>query len=256
MANCSVLAIALGFANCLVINAQSVSDAQTFAAIRTAVRETIQGDRNFKLFLSLGALGPAKRYDLFLCNEAYQLGVGDNPLRFATTVALHIEIYRAELTRLRVPESIWSRQLAALDQFGVRSIQLNRVQQRTYEQLDDELRKVEQRLADPVIAWGRGNVRLPQFTWQGGCGAGEAEVTITTIPRGARVSFISLFQYKLCQARSLNADDPARCDGWINAVKVYEDMIGKYHYIATWPDGHQAKGIFDITGKTTVNIPR
>jgi hypothetical protein len=256
MANRGVLAIALGFANCVGIGAQGVSDSQTFAAIRDAVRATTQGNRKFKLELSLGGFGPANRYDLYLCNEAYQLGVGDNPLRFATTVALHIEIYQAELTRLRVPESIWSLQLAALDQFGVRSVQLNPEHQRDYERLDDELRKVEQTLADPVIAWGQGNTRLPQFTWQGGCGAGEAEVTITTTPRGARVSYISLFQYKLCQARNLNAEDPARCDGWMNAVKVYEDMIGKYHYIATWPDGHQAKGIFEITGKTTVNIPR
>jgi hypothetical protein len=252
MAHRNAFGLAVGFLLSCFADAQSAPDAQAFAAIRAAVRETIQGHRNFKLFLS--GMGGAKAYDLYLCNEAYQLGMAESPLRFAATVALHAEIYQAELTRLRVPESIWGRQLATLDQFGARSMQ--DAQRRSYEQLDDELRRVEKSMADPVIAWGQSSAQLPRFAWEGGCGAGEAEVTITTTPRGARVSYISLFQYKLCQVRNLNADDPARCDGWINAVKLTEDMIGKYHYIATWPDGYQAKGIFDITGKTTVNIPR
>jgi hypothetical protein len=245
------LGIALVFLlGCLGSPGQNTSNTSTFAAIRESVRETIQGKREFKLLQN-------EAYDLYLCNEAAQLGMSDDaPLGFATAVALHIEIYQAELTRLRVPESIWRPQLVALDQFGARSIQRFTGQLRSYEQLDKDLREIEKTLADSVIAYGRGSPRLPQFTWEGGCGAGEQEVEITTTPRGAMVSYISLFQYKLCEARNVNPEDPARCDGWISAVKVFEDMIGKYHYIATWPDGHQAKGIFDITGKATVNIPR
>jgi len=260
MAHRNVLCIVLGFfMGCLGADAQNVSDARTFATIRAAVRETIQGQTIWR-FTNFRAPGdPVDTYDLWLgCDNAAKLGMSaDNPSYRAATVALHVEIFQAELTRLRVPKSIWNRQLAALNRFGVQLIHRMR-DENTIEYKDeefDEMVKIEKSLADPVIAWGRRDARRPQFIL-GGCGGGEEEVTITTTPPGARVSYISLFQYKVCQARNQNPEDPARCDGWINAVKLVEDMIGKYHYIATWPDGYQAKGVFDITGKTTVNIPR
>ena len=240
---------------CFSAAGQSASDIATFAAIRASVRETIQGRGNFNLVQYQD-----KKYDLYLCHGSADLGMNYNPLSFAAGVALHIEIYRTQLTRLGVPESIWNRHLAALERFGTSSIQRYPTQRSqtdwTEDPLDKEFRQLEENMANRIIAYGRGDPRLPQFTFEGGCGAGEQEVRITTSPRGARVSYISLFQYRLCQARNVNPEDPAHCEGWISAVKVYEDMIGKYRYLATWPDGYQAKGLFDITGRTTVNITR
>lgn len=231
---------------CLSAMGQSSSDIATFAAIRASVRETIQGNRRFQLYRDT-------KYDLYLCADPSELGMSASPLVPATMVAMHVEIYRAELARLRVPEYIWSRDLAALELFGARSV---RNVDRSSEQFDRMLRQIEKSLANSLIAYGRSGAGLPQFQFEGGCGAGEEEVRITSTPGGARVRYISLFQYKLCQARNINPEDPANCEGWISAVKLYEDMIGKYRYVAAWPDGYQTRGLFDITGKTTVNITR
>lgn len=244
---CCKIGTVFGFLfGCLGAAGQSSSDIATFGAIRTAVRDRIQGNRNFQLFRD-------KQYDLFLCSYPGQLGMSDSPLEPAAMVALHIETYRAELTRLRVPESVWSRNLAALDQFGARSVRWNGAHDNRF---DDMMRQVEKGLADSVIAYGRSAPGGPQFMWEGGCGAGEAEVTITSTPGGARISYISLFQYRLCQHRNVNPEDSTRCEGWISAVKLHEDMIGTYRYIAAWPGGYQSRGMFDISGKTTVNITR
>jgi len=168
---CCKISTVFGFLfGCLGAAGQSSSDIATFGAIRTAVRDTIQGNRNFQLFRD-------KQYDLFLCSYPGRLGMSDSPLEPAAMVAIHIETYRAELTRLRVPESVWSRNLAALDQFGARSVRWNGAHDNRF---DDMMRQVEKGLADSVIAYGRSAPGGPQFMWEGGCGAGEAEVTISS----------------------------------------------------------------------------
>jgi len=67
-----------------------------------------------------------------------------------------------------------------------------------------------------------------------------------TAPEGGRARFIPYVLHQVCHAQQLDADDPVRCDYWMNAkeegpMSFADPMV----YSVRWPDGTIASGQFD-----------
>jgi hypothetical protein len=66
------------------------------------------------------------------------------------------------------------------------------------------------------------------------------------VPDDGRVRFIPYVLHQICQAQQLDADDPVRCDYWLDGRKD-EPMAfaGETVFSTRWPDGAMATGRFD-----------
>jgi hypothetical protein len=83
-----------------------------------------------------------------------------------------------------------------------------------------------------------------------------------TVPDGGRARFIPYPLHEICQAQQLDADDPVRCDYWLNG-KADGPMAfsGETVFSVRWPDGKAASGRFDpdslrSAGTVTLHQPR
>lgn len=67
-----------------------------------------------------------------------------------------------------------------------------------------------------------------------------------TVPESGRTRFIPYLLHQICRAQQLDADDPVRCDYWMNA-KADGPMSfpGEMVYSVRWPDGSVGTGQFD-----------
>ena len=230
------------------------SSQSIYRAVKKAVAESISPD-----FSMLRRAQEEGNYDLESCRGASDLGMRSTTLAFPTYVAIQVEIYVRDFEELRVPHEIFDRDLADMDQFAVAVLEEARNRpgsdEQNWERWREQFRPLQERLLRDLESYRRRTgSQLPRFVIEGGCGAGEVEVEITTTPRGGIVSFIPLFSYKLCEARGIDPTDQRRCEGWQQAVKIEEDMIGRYFYVAVWPGGRQRQGQFSIKGKTQINI--
>ncbi|WP_421994285.1 hypothetical protein [Reyranella sp.] len=68
----------------------------------------------------------------------------------------------------------------------------------------------------------------------------------TTLPKDGRARFIPYVLHQICHAQDLAADDPVRCDYWLDG-KAGEPMgfAGEAVYSVRWQDGSTATGRFD-----------
>ena len=68
----------------------------------------------------------------------------------------------------------------------------------------------------------------------------------TTMPDDGRARFIPVVLHEICQTQQLDANDPVRCDYWMNG-KPDEPMAfgGETVFSVRWPDGSTATGRFD-----------
>ena len=72
------------------------------------------------------------------------------------------------------------------------------------------------------------------------------ELNHKTAPEGGRVRFIPYVLHQICRAQQLDADDPVRCDYWMNAKSDGPmSFAGEMAYSVRWPDGTVATGQFD-----------
>lgn len=68
----------------------------------------------------------------------------------------------------------------------------------------------------------------------------------TTAPEDGRARFIPYVLHEICQTQQLNADDPVRCDYWMNGkADGPMSFAGETAYSVRWPDGAVATGRFD-----------
>ena len=67
-----------------------------------------------------------------------------------------------------------------------------------------------------------------------------------TAPEDGRARFIPYALHQICQAQQLDADDPVRCDYWMDG-KTGGPMsfAGETVYFVRWPEGGTATGRFD-----------
>lgn len=71
---------------------------------------------------------------------------------------------------------------------------------------------------------------------QEGCGAGEIDVRIQTIPSAQRVQYINMIKYDLCVFQKIDPKG-ADCDHWFDYGGKGALMAGRYKVRATWSDG-------------------
>jgi hypothetical protein len=68
----------------------------------------------------------------------------------------------------------------------------------------------------------------------------------TTIPDDGRARFIPYVLHEICQTQQLDADDPVRCDYWLNGkTDGPMSFAGETVYSVRWPDGSMASGRLD-----------
>jgi hypothetical protein len=68
----------------------------------------------------------------------------------------------------------------------------------------------------------------------------------TTIPEDGRARFIPYVLHEICRTQQLDADDPVRCDYWLNGkTDGPMSFAGETVYSVRWPDGSTASGRFD-----------
>jgi hypothetical protein len=68
----------------------------------------------------------------------------------------------------------------------------------------------------------------------------------TTSPEGGRARFIPFVLHEICQTQQLDADDPVRCDYWLNGkTDGPMSFAGETVYTVRWPDGSTASDRFD-----------
>lgn len=188
-----------------------------------------------------------------------QLGVEyDDPERLAINIAMGIEQSQSALKQLRIDAAVWQPVLAQMEAIALQSLvdiktapKRARQKQEAYSsrlvQLQEELGR------RATAARRRAAPRAAEVVWTEGCGAGELAVQIRTSPPGGRVSYITLFHHRLCQAKGQDADNPLQCRGWVEAVKSEEFLSGRYAYQVRWPDGSTRRGIFDASSAPPVS---
>ena len=232
--------------------------AKLFSSIKKTVQETMQNEH-----MHLGFAYPEEpnERDLFFCFDAgTELGIPYRSSReWATTIALDLEVFKTELDALKVPREVSAKSFAAIEAFGMATLRDE------VPKADDEFfayrekRRAEyvdllKEFAKDLNAYAATRTGMPHFYVEGGCGALGQEVTVKTTPPGGTVSYIPVFSFKVCEATHVDPNDPEKCDGWITAVNATESMVGKYKYLATWPDGKKKSGTLNVTGKTKVDI--
>ena len=68
----------------------------------------------------------------------------------------------------------------------------------------------------------------------------------TPIPEDGRARFIPYVLHEICQTQQLDADDPVRCDYWLNGkTDGPMSFAGETVYSVRWPDGSTASGRFE-----------
>jgi hypothetical protein len=209
--------------------------------------------------------GPKSPYpgNLARCEGAEgALGVSYySPIYVATTIALNIEIFNADLDAWKLPRNISQPYFTLMDQLAIESLKdrqpnseaaIENLHKRRMRQFD----RLAIRMANDVDVYAKKRPGMPNIEYAAECGDGEKEVKILTQPPGAIVRYIPLFLYKVCQGLNIDPDNPKTCAGWLTALNVTEDMVGQYQYVATWPKGNPQSGTFKISGKGTVTINR
>jgi hypothetical protein len=67
-----------------------------------------------------------------------------------------------------------------------------------------------------------------------------------TAPEDGRARFIPYVLHQICQTQQLDADDPVRCDYWMDGkTDGPMSFAGETVYSVRWPDGTTANGRFD-----------
>jgi hypothetical protein len=155
------------------------------------------------------------------------------------------------LRLLGVPAALWQPRLDAMESLAVTHIRsVRNAPASAARQADETWRRYssqEELLGEALDRFSRSSQVRGTIVIQEGCGAGEIEVELTTSPRGAAVSYIPLFRYKLCEVRGIQPTSIQACDGWVSAVGQTERMSGKYMFVARWPDGRMREGILDVS---------
>lgn len=200
-----------------------------------------------------------KMYDLKYCFDGSDLLSDSDPRVVPTTIALYVGLYRNLMDKLHIPRSVAGQTFASMEALAIATLE-NTPRQRANQNklnftiLDGQLLRLQIRFRDDLRRYAKNKTGMPKFEFMGECGAGLAEISITTTPPGATVSYIPLFQYALCDHKGINPKDPDKCEGWLTATTLNLDIVGIYHYLAVWPDGRQKRGKFAIHGIDAVCI--
>jgi hypothetical protein len=243
----------------VALGSEADDPAKLYSAIKKTVQETMQKEQ-MHLGFAVYPNEPNER-DLYFCFDAgTELGIFSSSSRYwGSTIALHLEVFKAELDALKVPRAVSAKSFAAMEAFGMATLKDEVPKTHDEWSAYQDKRRAEyenllQGFAKDLNAYAATKTGMPHFHVEGGCGAEGQEVTVKTTPPGGTVSYIPMFSFKVCEATHVDPNDPEKCDGWITAVNATESMVGKYKYTATWPDGKKKTGTLNVTGKSKIDI--
>lgn len=196
-------------------------------------------------------------YDLKYCFNGSDLLPDSDPRVVPTTIALYVGLYKELLDKLHIPHSIADQTFTSMEALAIETLKKPALRPKqqyhwNFKTLDNQLLPLQVRLCDALRAYARNRPGMPKFMVMGECGAGEAQIMVTTLPPGGTVSYIPLFQYTLCERRGIDPKDPDKCEGWLTAPSLKLDIVGVYHFFVVWPDGKSKRtksavhGIDDI----------
>ena len=201
----------------------------------------------------------ADGYDIVHCESGSDY-FGERPPADALFVALanlaaDIVIWRNDFRRLAIPEAVWRPVLIEIEdtQLALRlqegRLQEGRAPAATDAPSERRYASQQRQLLSALNAYrAQSGGRRAPFQMEGGCGAGDFNVTITTAPRTGRVFFIPVFFHELCKAQQLDPDDRGACNHWREAVDgTLAYVAGDYRYQAVWPDGATRSGPLSFT---------
>lgn len=203
--------------------------------------------------------GDKVTYDVVNCLGGSEYTGTDYRRRDVTAVfadvAVDVIVWRDAFRRFGYPAALWQAPLTDYEQRRVDRAIAAPVQP----DVDPSGLATVQLLVQRLNAYGASHPTLPAIIEHGGCGAGEASVSIATAPVGAQVLVIPSFFYQLCKVEKQDADDPNACPRWREALQgKLQSVAGDYVYQARWPDGKTRRGTlrFDMRDDGTTIMLR
>jgi hypothetical protein len=175
-------------------------------------------------------------YDLNICDPEGYLGAVDDKeptdetLGYLASLAEETVVWRNDFMKLGIPDDVWGPLVSSYESVVIKRGGVFEGNQGVAgrNQIVAALNKYRR----------QANRRLPEFTDEGGCGAGEINVNIRLLPADGQLFLIPVFLFKLCQAQHLNAADPGSCDRWTEVINGTASYVsGDYLYLARWTDG-------------------
>jgi hypothetical protein len=95
----------------------------------------------------------------------------------------------------------------------------------------------------------------PRIFVEGGCGAGESEFVIRTVPANGKVWIANAFAFHVCMTKVRDPWDLRACR-WTEVDPDNATMAsGRYMYQARWPDGKTARGARVFEGEYDSDAP-
>jgi hypothetical protein len=186
-------------------------------------------------------------YDLEDCKSGSDyLGVSEDSAALALANLAYIVVHlRKTLPRLGFPESAWDSMLSQFEneQLNLRLREIGRpfnpesASARHYDAFKEKLvRQLNGYRA-------QGATSLPKVLYEGGCGAGEVNVTIRTEPGNGQAILIPVFFFELCKAQQYDPDNRSLCTWWVDPPEGAPLAVsGDYFFRASWPDGVEKRG--------------
>jgi hypothetical protein len=221
-------------------DAEPMRQGPPYAAIKTVMQKLYDGgDRDIRALYGKGD------YDLYHCRTGGEyLGMGvtdDDTTGSYANLAFDTVVWSNNLKKMTYPAAVWQPPLTAYE-----AEELKLIAETPLEAMNDwgERRtKFLKSLAEKLAAYRAGKPKLRKIVVEGGCGAGEVNVTIATEPKGGQVLFIPTFFHELCKVQKVDPDDAAACTRWREAVDgTLSQVSGDYLYQVKWPDGATRKG--------------
>lgn len=183
-----------------------------------------------------------------------ELGFQDDPYEFPFKKQILIEALRRSLAsgELTTPRA----DLAAAESLVKKmivDIESDPDQQSMKQRLLEDERQIDEILYEKIyeiveqeaerkgynIVYARGGDEIKKFS-----------VKITTVPDGAKVWIM----WDLVYRKQLITKTEKSQWPWIEVVQSPSDFLGKYHYLAVWPDGRRAEGDIEVSSPNPIRL--
>lgn len=165
-------------------------------------------------------------------------------------IALQVVLIKWNLTQLGYPSQLWLPNLKIFEKNVMNKVSSARIDGGYLNFSESEMRSQVLKKIVPVLNQYRIKKarHLPPVESEGGCGAGEIGINISTTPQNGRVWLIPTFYYELCRLNNIDPFDMNKCTRWREHIKgLLFDVAGDYRYQAIWPDGFIKKGTLTFT---------
>lgn len=191
----------------------------------------------------------------------------DESLTTAVDILTRIEMYKYYFQRIGIPKQVWESKVSRMRQVALAIFTGS---------YSEELKESASR-QNPTVNWkdtgmsirileafANTTVRIEMLKAleeyseetnskyhflpkRGGCGGPNPALILKTNPPNALVYIIPEFRHLLCKRNGYNPYDTIQCTGWQLSQDGRMNLVGRWHYIATWPDGSTSKGPFRIS---------